>query len=303
MAQKLPKQIQAEIDEAEALERMFAEQQNPVPAENAAGEGAAEAVVPAEGIPPGTPEAVAEDANSETWEQRYRILQGKYDAEVPRLHAQVRELTDNLNQVAQRLQSEPVEAPKPLSEVAPEDIETYGEDLVNMMRRVAAAEAERRSAEALQRVNQVEGHLAQGQEDRFYSALSQRVPQWKDIDNEPGWISWLGEYDPMVGSSRQDALNAAARALDSNRVASIFETYVLTRQQNRPGAAPSVMQSQVVPRSQGVAPGAAQQKRVYTQAEIAQLLDPRHILHLPEDQQRAIERDIDLAVAEGRIAA
>lgn len=305
---KLPRAIQEEIERAEAIEKALNAQQEPV-AEPAPTEASPEAQ-PMEPPPPElvaeTPEQPqADDPNSETWEHRYRVLQGKYDRDVPVLHAKVRELEAQMIQMAQRAESQPTaSSPQASPDATPEEIDTYGEDLVNLMRRVAAAEAVRRQAETLDRVDRVESSLQLTAEDRFYANLTTRVPQWKDIDNEPGWLSWLGEYDPIGGMSRQDALNAAANSGDANRVASIFEAYLRTRP--APVAVPSnvpSLQSQVVPRGQGSQTQASPQKRIYTQAEIARLLDPRHILRLPEDQQRAIEQDIDLAYSEGRIAA
>lgn len=306
---KLPKAIQEEIERAEAIEAALNAQESVAEPETQ------NETPQTESLPVDTPqtETVAEaqdqpqadDPNSETWEHRYRVLQGKYDRDVPVLHAKVRELEAQLSQWAQRAESQPTESsPQASTDVTPEEIDTYGEDLVSLMRRVAASEAVRRQAETLDRVGRVESSLQLTAEDRFYANLTTRVPQWKDIDNEPGWLSWLGEYDPMAGSTRQDALNVAANSGDADRVASIFEAYLRTRP-TAPAAAnsPASLQAQVVPRGQGSNTQAAPQKRIYTQAEIARLLDPRHILRLPEDQQRAIEHDIDMAYAEGRIAA
>ena len=306
---KLPKAIQDEVDQAEAIEKAFADSQTPPTAETApveVGEAqTAATLAPEVEAQPQPPQA--DDPNSETWQQRYRVLQGKYDRDVPTLHMRVKDLEAQLSQLTQRLESQPAEAPHVANDATPEDVETFGEDLVNLMRRVAAAEAARKQAETLDRVGRVENSLQLTAEERFYANLSARVPNWKDIDNDQGWLSWLGEYDPMAGATRQDALSAAAQSGDADRVASIFETYI---RNTRPVSAPQAvspgnpsLQAQVVPRGQGSQGQSTQQKKVYTTAEIQQLLDPRNILRLPEDQQRAIERDIDLAVAEGRIAA
>lgn len=304
---KLPKAIQDEIERAEAIEKALTGQQEAV----AEAETSVEAPQ-ADARSPETPQAdmVAEtpapspddDPNSETWEHRYRVLQGKYDRDVPVLHARVRELEAQMSQMAQRAESQPTEPSPTVADVTPEEVDTYGEDLVNLMRRVAAAEAMRKQAETLNRVDRVESSLQLTEQDRFYAALSARVPQWKDIDNEPGWLSWLGEYDPMAGMTRQDVLTATAQAGDAERVASIFETYLRGRPA-APAGTPASLQSQVVPRGQGSQTQSAPQRRIYTQAEIKTLLDPRHLNRLPADQQEAIERDIDLAYSEGRIAA
>lgn len=302
---KLPKAIQDEIERAEAIEKAMAEPPTSPPVEDIpvdveAAQDANTLAPEPEAQPAPSPD---DDPNSETWQHRYRVLQGKYDRDVPTLHARVQELEAQLRQMAQQAESQPPVASVPASDATQEEIDTYGEDLVNLMRRVAAAEAQRKQAETLDRVGRVESSLQLTAEERFYANLSQRVPQWKDVDNEPGWLNWLAEYDPMAGSTRQDALNVAAQSGDADRVASIFEAYLRTRPVAQATATPASLQAQVVPRGQGSQTQSTPQRKIYTQAEIAQLLDPRHILRLPVDQQRAIEHDIDLAVAEGRIAA
>lgn len=49
---------------------------------------------------PQTPQSAPED---DRWEQRFRVLKGKYDAEVPRLHAAVRAKDQQLGELHQRL--------------------------------------------------------------------------------------------------------------------------------------------------------------------------------------------------------
>lgn len=301
---KIPASIQREIDEAEALERELTEQVSP-PEE-------VEAVVNdqiTDAVTQSEPEVPAPSAEleEETWEQRYRVLLGKYDAEVPRLHAQVRELTDNLNQLMTRLQSEPVAAPiVPQSEVSPEDIANFGEDIVDLARRIAAAEAARQIAATTQRVDQVEGRVQETERDRFYSTLTMRVPNWGEINREQGWLQWLGEYDPIAGVSRQRALDSAQDAMDVDRVAAIFNAYVVTRQHLSPPttAAPSsALQEQLVPRSQGTSNATPSGKRVYTEAETQALLSWHNLRRLSAEQQDALEQEIQTAYLEGRVAA
>lgn len=301
---KIPESIQKEIDQAEAIERELMESQASTAEAfpEAVNDQITDSVTQAE---PEIPEGIATPLD-ETWEQKYRILQGKYDAEVPRLHAQVRELTDSLNQLVSRLQSQPETSPPvPQSEVAPEDVEAFGEDLVNLARRIAAAEADRRVAAALQRVDQVEGRVQETERDRFYSVLSARVPNWNEVNKDQGWLSWLGEYDPIAGASRQAALDSAAQAMDADRVAAIFSSYLMTRQQiqAQPTATAPVLQEQVIPRSQGSSTGNATTKKVFTETEINELLSMRNLRRLTPAQQESLEQEIFQAAREGRVVA
>lgn len=320
---RLPKAIQEEVERAEEIERqiaamldpdsVYAQTQEASPPEEPVGqETVAEQETPADTPqePPSRSLEPQDDPNSETWQSRYQALQGKYNAEVPRLHQQVRELTQAVQQLETRLSAEP---PAPAQEAHDLDArykeaaELFGEDLVKFTREMAQAEADRRIAELKQSQQLVEQRIAQSENERFFAQVDAAVPGWRDVDSDPAWLGWLQEYDPLLGAPRQAALEQAAHAHDVQRIAYLFQTFLGTR---RPPAVaqppqPSRAQlEQVTPRPVGNASTPmSSQVRVYSQAEIQQLLDPRYISRLPIDQQRAIERDIDLAVAEGRVAA
>ena len=98
----LPKQVEAQLRELEQIERQIAESQNLAPANpEPAGDPPAEPLTPApafvEPKPVETkPEPTEPVIADETWQSRYIALKGKYDAEVPRLHADVREFKAQL---------------------------------------------------------------------------------------------------------------------------------------------------------------------------------------------------------------
>ncbi len=108
----LPRQVEAQLRELEALEKQLAEGQNPAPAEPEPTpaeppqdpQPAPTETKPVEPTPTPTEPVVAE----EKWEQKYKTLKGMYDAEVPRLHSQVKELTQRMDALQKA-----AEAPKP----------------------------------------------------------------------------------------------------------------------------------------------------------------------------------------------
>lgn len=305
---KLPKQIQDEADRAEQIEREIEAMLNP-PAEAAPESEETDLQVP-EGETPPTAEAPAEPApeapSEETWQARYNALQGKYNAEVPRYAAQLREANQYIQQLQEQLNKAPAEPQADLDAEYKEAADLFGEDLVKFTRKMAQAEADRRIAELKQSQQQVEQRIAQSENDRFFAQVDAAVPGWRDIDNDPAWLGWLQEYDPLLGAPRQAALEQAAATHDVNRVSHLFTAFLSTRRQPAAPAAPQPSRAQleqVTPRSGAVPTAPTPQARIYTQADIQRLLDPRYLNRLPRDQQVAIERDIDQAAAEGRIAA
>jgi uncharacterized protein involved in exopolysaccharide biosynthesis len=109
----LPKQVQAQLDEVEALEKtLSARKKDPEKAEKPEKgtekpetegekpkEDAEKAAKPREVKPAEPkPEVVPED-----FEQRYRTLRGKYDAEVPRLHQEVNTLRAEIAELTKKV--------------------------------------------------------------------------------------------------------------------------------------------------------------------------------------------------------
>jgi len=305
---KLPRSIQKEVDEAEAFERELAEQAQPVEAP----ESQALEEMPSKGdealqeVQPIEPQA------DKTWEHKYRVLQTKYDAEVPRLYGQVRELTEDRNQLVQRLESPPpsdLEAPSALENKSLEGFrKEFGDDLVDGILGIATDVAERQvkleAADSRQRLARLEVREQETSRDRFLSQLEGRVPNWNDINNEQGWLDWLNEYDPIVGATRQAALDFASKEQDVNRVAGIFSSYMLTSQrvQTPPPMAPSrAMQEQISPRGQGGSTGSTPTKRIYTQREAAELLSVSYGRRLSATENEALEKEMTLAYEENRV--
>lgn len=329
----LPESIQKQIDEANEIERQIAEmtaaqaeaptmeveQPNAFMADTEQPEPLPQTEAPSqqpEPAPVEEPQPQPEDdPNSDTWEHKYRSAQGRYNAEVPRLQRQIQDLTVQLTALQERLVQAPPAEPEisPVDELRAKYGEAYGDDLAKdteaLARAIVAKELEKEAKRVEQLERQVQETQASTAQQQFFATLTARVPNWQDINTNQSWLAWLGEFDPLVGATRQDVLDYAQSQADADRVAAIFETYLLTQKQMTPPAPQAqrpvttgYMQEQMVPRSQGTAPTTASpQRRIYSEAEIGRLLDVRNLRKLPMDQQRALRNDIDLAVAEGRI--
>ena len=110
----LPKQVQKQLDEVEELEKQLEAQGEEVEAKpevkkkktskKAKAEDTEVEVTDDEPIEEpvaveATPADDSKEEVSESFKQKYATLRGKYDAEVPRLHQQVKELTDQMNAI------------------------------------------------------------------------------------------------------------------------------------------------------------------------------------------------------------
>lgn len=323
----LPKQVQRQIEEAAQIEAQMNAPQPATESQPAPEPATPEAELPTapapapEASPTPEPKQPVADPETETLRQRYASLQGKYEAEVPRLHQQNRELREQLDRLAQQMEAlkrPPAEEVKPA--VSDKDVEDFGADMLDMVRRLStevvtnvvntqlrglAEKLETRVAALEATVNGVAGRQQQTEEQRFYADLEAQVPNWKAIDAEPGWLAWLSEVDPLAGHKRQDLLNNAATAMDLKRVVSFFKAYEATKP--TPAAAPAKAQSelarQVAPaKAAAAATPASTDKKFWNDAAVnAFYADVRRGKFVGrEAEMQRIENDIHAAAAEGR---
>ena len=313
----LPPSVQRQLDEATALE---AQLYGPAPTPTVVNTDAPQ---PAE-IPQPTPaepapvEQPAPQPEEETFRQRYNVLQHKYNAEVPRLHAQLREAVANITQLTaevQRLQQATAQQPTSVPQDE-EDTERFGEDLMAAIDRRATALAQQmlqsRDGEITQYIRSLEAKLenvgervVQTDQERFYAALAQRVPQWESINGNQAWLAWLSEVDPVYGQPRQAALDAAANALDANRVAAIFNAFNgLTSKPIDAKAketARKQLERQIAPQPASASASSQAAGEHWTQADYERAYDPRIHRQVGPEKAAQMMAEADKALAEGRV--
>jgi hypothetical protein len=321
----LPKQVQKLAEEADALEKQLYEQEPGAEVIEAEPEQVEEQPAPEpEEIPAEEPVAeipeVTPPEEDATWERRYKTLDGKYKAEVPRLAAEVRELTRQLADQRTLIASmeaktkAPPEAPQKL--VTDEDVETFGSDLVGLIdrkaREVAAemvgtemADLKAENATLREQLSGVTERQSSNDRRAFYTELGRLVPDYEAINLDEGFLNWLAAEDPLSGLTRQDYLNNAFASFDVHRTAALFDTY---KQLTAPPPEPQRnrdLERQVAPgtsKSTTRTPPAAATK-VWSSAEIDQFYRDaaKGKFKGSEAEQVRIEAEIDAAVAEGRV--
>lgn len=346
----LPKQVQQQIDAAnKAIDGLKQQKAGTPPGEPPAGDppGSPPANnAPAPSSPPPQPNA---PQGEDSFERKYRVLQGKYNAEVPNLQRQVNELLSTtrelqsqlvaqqglMSTLAQRGGAAPVPTPQPAAAtrlVKDDEIKTFGEDLIDVMRRVAREETLpefEKLRPVAQRVNQVERQVsnvvtkvASNDEQQVLTLLAKEVPNWEEQNRNPEFIGWLQQRDPYAGVTRQALLEQAYSAFDAPRVIALFKGFqnehaaVNAPARSTPPAAPAAppagtpnrLEEFVAPGTQkngdGGAPNEAG-KRIWTQSDITAFNQRRNSFitrnrPLPDDM-KVLERDLMRASAEGRV--
>jgi len=319
----LPKQVQAQLDEAARIDQLIQDQLNPSsdPSDD-------EGQPTGTGDPAAAPASVSGDpaapapasSDEDTWKHRFNTLQGKYNAEVPRLTRELADLRSQLAGSTARIEAlvaaQNVASTSKL--VTDKDVEAFGPDLVDLVRRqateVARAEASVRVSEVQQENAQLKSQVSNVAErqvvndrEAYQTNLAQIVPDWAALNTDEGFLGWLAEIDPISGSARHEHLMNAYNALNVAQTANIFNAYKALR-------APANTSQTTTNRQQlerQIAPGTSKssngpssaEPKWFTVREIDQFYKDTTlgVYKGREDEFARVEAEIDAAAAEGRI--
>ncbi len=238
--------------------------------------------------------------------QRYRALQGKYNAEVPRMHEQNRALETRIAQLEADAQAKAAAVP-PAPIVSDADREVFGEDLMEAVDRIATArtaalrdELKHRDDVIARLEAQVTGVTEGMSKDAFFAVLDRALPQWEQINVDPRFNAWLRETDELTGLPRKAILDRHVDAADATLALAVFKAFLA----QLPPPAANPLNNQVAP-SRGSAGNAAPVDSAgsWTNASIQQFYDDVRRGRITPERAAQMEADLMSAVAEGRITA
>jgi hypothetical protein len=271
------------------------------------------------------PAPVQRDMAPADWEQRYNTLQGKYNTEIADLRGQLRATQELIASMqAQPRREEPRREQSvtlPQRDVPPEDIEAYGQDLVHAAQRWAMLAAEPKLSTLEQRLALLEGttqhQVSLTATQRVEDALDRAMPNWREVNVEPGFIGWLQQVDPFSGQRRKQLIDEAYTGGDAARTIAFFQAYTQehTTVSQSPGTQPVQTGSPAdrLPLADLAVPGrgataapptpGAPQRRIWTGADITTFYRQRQRGNWVgrEAEAERIEQDIFAAEREGRI--
>lgn len=296
------------------------------PAANAPAPAQAAAQTPAPAAPAAAPPA-------DDWAQRYRTLQGMHQAQSAEL-SELRGKMSTMEALVARMMSPTAAAPaadaRATSHVTEAERAEFGDDLLSFVQRAARDEwlprvslletTIARLQASLQQVGttvqQTSAAVAETASDKFYSYLDKHVgAEWKVINKDPKFLDWLQEPDKFSGVKRNDLFLNAANQLDAPRISEFFKAYAThtgmslgtasdganTRAPSGPAVDP---QSLVTPGTAAPAQtntGATKAGKVWTRAEVTELYDRKTKGKISPAEFAAKERDLQLAMTEGRV--
>lgn len=319
---QLPEQLRQQV---ELANKHYSELENPAsaPAEPAQ-QPATEPVAaePTQAEPEAKPAAVTEQPTPEPaqdatyWQHRFQTMQGKYNGEVPGLHAKVRELEAALTEArkappaaAAPTAQQAIDTIKQLTE---EQLAEFGPDTLAMVetliqRRVGQVAPAQPDPELSQKLERLERAEQQREEERqqdvqarFWSAVQARIPNLHAVNGDAGFHQWLAKFDPMTGINRQQALGAAQSAWDAERVVAIFNTY-LSETGAMPAKKREVPADEVQPAQSRSTAAPATEEKVWLGSEITQFYNDKSRGRYSREEADRIEADIFAATKAGRV--
>jgi cell division protein FtsB len=253
----------------------------------------------------------------EKWEQKYKTLKGMYDAEVPRLHADLRDLKAQVDNLRKAAETKPAEQAKPVVAeklVTDADVEAFGSDLIEVQRKVARevaaefrGELDTMRAENAKLREQLNTTDTQVSESSFEQRLYRMVPDFAAVNTDPKWITWLNEIDPLLRAPRSSVAQQAFNRGDAEGVAHYVALFKQSISPVEPTAdKTNELELQIQPnRSAPSTPPNSQKGKTYTNADIEKMFRKATDLGIrgQSDAAKKLEAEIDAAFMEGRVTA
>lgn len=287
----------------------------PAPAEPAPADSAQPTATDAKPSAPNEEPAAADDQSKpndkpadeggdlEHWKQRAKVAEGRLAKEMPRMAQSIRELKDQLNEANAKVQSlEAAKSSPPPSPIKPEEVEQYGQEFIDMVKRVARAENPGVDGDVKKQLEEVSERQRQVARQAFFAELNRDAPQWEQLNTDQNFLTWLSGLDPYTGRPRQELFDEAYEKLDAWRIANFFNTFGQSQQKEpEPTTPPPSRADQVVPNASkaGTLPPPA--KRIWSTQDVARFYADVRRGAINEDEAARIEQDIFAAQADGRL--
>lgn len=182
---------------------------------------------------------------SKYWKDRFDVVQGKLNAEVPRLHASNKELSvenkelrgqlSELSKTVERLKSRAEQDDSNASEIQ-NAIATIKQELGEPAAKALNALIESKTGSIArsyeEKANTIESRIEDShkrqiltERQTYMKELKSLVPDLEKKNSDPRWLSWLMDIAPLSrGRTYQQLLDEANSSLDASSVAELFSS-------------------------------------------------------------------------------
>ena len=192
------------------------------------------------------PEGYIAKAEYDKMEQRYKVLQGKYDKEVPDMHESLRALKDKVEELKAKPKEE--EKPKPKSPTSRESLfpqdwqerknryledygNEYGEDtaylaLEKFMNTLGIDDLQELKKDDLrQELKTVKDTTIRTTKDRYFADLDGLAPNWRTLIEDNEFVDWINQEEGNTGYARRDFMAAHDQNFNAKKVAKYYTDF------------------------------------------------------------------------------
>ena len=174
-----------------------------------------------------------------------------------------------------------------------QDLDNFGPELLDVAQRAA----HHAMGPELQRLHdeneQLRDEVTRAAKTAIDQYLDANVPNWREINNDPRFQSWLLQPEPYSGVVRDRLLKDAAHAADAARVASFFKGFIAQE-----GAAGQTPARTTAGRAAARSPSG---QRIYNRDEITRMWSLRRQGKIDDAAWTRWEYELCRASAEGRV--
>lgn len=257
------------------------------------------------------------------FKERYLHLKGKYDAEVPRLHQDLRELKQSVFEKLEKVSTTKAAEPEPEPQDLTDDFvnafaENYGEDFAENLRKLIALEAQKLQQPIQGKVDAFEETQLKAAQTNFVNYIDTALNDGREkpIDwqamwsgKDPKFLEFLAQPDPSGLYTYGELAAAYNEKWEADKLVNIFKLYAdanttkveqttepkprVAHQQKEALVAPSRTNTHVAPNTQS--------KQVWTQDMIQEFQKLDRQGKYSADESKALWDDLLSALGENRI--
>ncbi len=320
---ELPSAVKRAADRSEAIQKQLKEGKpkdqgtTPVNGTPASSDTLPDKTVVQQTPAPDTPQQ--QKGDEETYKQRYFTLKGKFDAQVPRLQQDLRDLQHTVSdlqnkntQLSEAANNQNNKDPVDVEALDPEAFASYGEEFETLVKTIQTLQTQNKSL--ADQVTRLSGDVTQDRETKakkayegYINEVRQKVEamnvNFDVLNNDPAFLNYLRQYPENEFEPRLAKLRRAEAAHDLIATIAIFKEYLgKSTPSNTPK--PNVQPAPGNPGTDLNPPIPAQSTKIWTRAEISNFYKDKSNGKYAgrEDEAKALEMDIFQAPRQGRIA-
>ena len=248
-------------------------------------------------------ESAPEPEKSVDWEHKFKVIEGKYRAEVPRLHQENREIRERLEELTRKLEDKPEEKPKKAEESDDFRLldDYFDKDTRKTLDRYIETKVQSRLGEVKGDVEKTQRMTAAQAEQAFWRDVTRVAPDYQELSVNGEFTDWLSEPVPLTPFTRYQLMMQAYQNRDSDRFVQFITTWKGDRSdKTEPDAG---LKKKAIPQKAASTSVPSEGKKVYSRSDIQALGEKARKANLAgkRDEAKRILNEIDAAISDNRV--